>query len=366
MRMQYSALGIAGDPGAGKTELIKNLLKHHALAHWKSCSTGDLLRQRHAKLLAEGTFKDSFADYLSHGLTDDEILILNDQAHTLVKNGNCLLDSRYAVENCKGTDALKVFLTAPLEVRARRRAKDADDMNEISSELKRRATWEYETGKRLYKYDYRDLSNYHLVLDSSKLTIEQEVEAIVKELASRGRLIAITGPSAVGKTSIAEHIIANHSTTQKMVTTTTRQPRPGEINGKHYNFITRDEFERKIASGEMFEYADVYGKYYGSSKSDVQAMLSTGKTILVAIDVQGAATLKKVFPSTKTIFILPPSIDELEKRMIARGDSQDEMSRRMKNAPEEIKRAKEFDYQVKNINLPDAIRDVLQIIDAKL
>jgi cytidylate kinase len=110
--MQYSALGIAGDPGAGKTELIKNLLKHPAIAHWKPCSTGDLLRQRHAKLTADGKFKDSFADYLAHGLTDSEILVLNDEARELVKKGNCLLDSRYVVENCKDTNSLLVFLTA--------------------------------------------------------------------------------------------------------------------------------------------------------------------------------------------------------------------------------------------------------------
>jgi guanylate kinase len=116
----------------------------------------------------------------------------------------------------------------------------------------------------------------------------------------------------------------------------------------------------------MFEYAEVYGKYYGSSKNDVETMLATGKKILVAIDVQGAATLKKVFPDTKTIFITPPSMEELEKRMRERGDSQEEMSRRMKMAPEELKMAKKFDYQVKNVNLPDAIRDVLKIIDAKL
>jgi guanylate kinase len=316
--------------------------------------------------MSQGKFEGSFADYLAQGLTDNEILILNDEAHSLVKKGNCLLDSRYAVENCKGTNALLVFLTAPLDIRAQRKAKDGDDIDEISLELKRRANWEYETGKRLYNYDYKDKSNYHLVLDTSKLTIAQEVDAIVQKLRPKGTLVAITGPSAVGKTSIAEHIIAHHPATQKMVTTTTRQPRPGEIHGKHYNFITRDEFEGKIRSGEMFEYADVYGKYYGSSKNDVETMLATGKTILVAIDVQGAATLKKVFPDTKTVFILPPSIEELEKRMKIRGDSQEEMSRRMNMAPEEIKRAKEFDYQVKNIHLSDAIRDVLQIIDAKL
>jgi guanylate kinase len=364
--MQYSALGIAGDPGAGKTELIKNLLKHPAIAHWKPCSTGDLLRQRHAKLTADGKFKDSFADYLAHGLTDSEILVLNDEARELVKKGNCLLDSRYVVENCKDTNSLLVFLTAPLETRTTRRAKDGNESDKIRTELQRRSHWEYETGQRLYKYDYRDLSNYHLVLDTSKLTIEQEVEAVIRMLGTKGTLIAITGPSAVGKTSIAEHIIAYHLTTQKMVTTTTRQPRQGEIHGKHYNFISREEFESKIKSGEMFEYAEVYGKYYGSSKNDVETMLATGKKILVAIDVQGAATLKKVFPDTKTIFITPPSMEELEKRMRERGDSQEEMSRRMKMAPEELKMAKKFDYQVKNVNLPDAIRDVLKIIDAKL
>ena len=95
--MRYTVIGIAGNPGAGKTELIELLLKHPMFASWDSCSTGDLLRKRHDSLAKQNIFTGSFADYLARGLTDDEIISLNNEARALVKNGNCLLDSRYAV-----------------------------------------------------------------------------------------------------------------------------------------------------------------------------------------------------------------------------------------------------------------------------
>ena len=181
--MHYQAIGIAGNPGAGKTELIKLLLKHPMLASWNSCSTGDLLRKRHDSLAKQNIFTGSFADYLARGLEDDEIIILNNEARALAKKGNCLLDSRYAVENCRQINALLVFLTAPLEIRAERKARgDKIRIAEIRADLNKRADWELETGLRLFGYDYNDMSRYNLVLYTDKLTLEEEVDVIVKRL----------------------------------------------------------------------------------------------------------------------------------------------------------------------------------------
>lgn len=207
--MRYTVIGIAGNPGAGKTELIELLLKHPMFASWDSCSTGDLLRKRHDSLAKQNIFTGSFADYLARGLTDDEIISLNNEARALVKNGNCLLDSRYAVENCHKINALLVFLTAPLEIRAERKSKgDKSKIATIRADLNKRAAWELETGLRLFGYDYRDTSRYNLVLHSDKLTVEEEVDAIIKELEdSQNRLrsivIAISGLPGSGSTTTA-------------------------------------------------------------------------------------------------------------------------------------------------------------------
>lgn len=181
-----SVIAIAGLPGSGKTKLIGALQAQPRFSDWDTISTGGLLRERHAFLVKTNKYAEDFVNYLNT-LSDSEIKILNNKAQALAYRGNVLLDSRYTIENCKKTQALKVFLTAPLAIRVQRRNASYPEkqMSEIRQDLEKREYWEHETGTRLYGYDYRDHNHYDLVLDTSKLTVEEEVAAIIKALENK-------------------------------------------------------------------------------------------------------------------------------------------------------------------------------------
>jgi len=360
----YNVIAIAGLPGSGKSTLLEELYKLSAFSNWDMISTGGLLRKRHAFLIDKKKFKGDFISYLNN-LSDEEIRILNKEARSLAIKGNLVLDSRYAVENCRNLpSAFLVFLTAPLETRIERQKKAHPEKShdEIKKDLEQREQWELEKGLSIYNYDYRGYKQYNLVIDSSKLTISQEAELILNACNAKNKIFVITGPSGVGKTTIIEKILSSSPKLRRILTYTTRKPREEEANGKHYNFITKSEFEKKIGSREMFEYAEVYGNYYGSSKKDVQAMLDSGTSILLALDVQGAETVRKIFPESIIIFIIPPNMKELRKRIIKRGDNDEkDMEKRIKIAKEEMKKADNFDYKVENRDIKTTVRMIKDI-----
>jgi guanylate kinase len=185
-------------------------------------------------------------------------------------------------------------------------------------------------------------------------------------MANKGKIFIITGPSGAGKTEVAKRILLNKSLKiQRVITCTTRGIRPGEVDGKDYFFLTKEEFLKNIKNDAMFEYAEVYGNYYGSRKKDVESILESGKNILFTVDVKGALNLKKIDPGCKVIFIRAESPEELKRRLTDRKtDSQEVIDNRVREALAELKLENKFDYNVINFNgkLDKTIIEVEKII----
>ncbi len=183
---------------------------------------------------------------------------------------------------------------------------------------------------------------------------------------NKGKIFIITGPSGAGKTEVAKNILLNKSLgIQRVITCTTRAIRPGEVDGEDYFFLTKEEFLKNIKNKAMFEYAQVYGNYYGSRKKDVGAIIDSGKNVLFTVDVKGAINLKKIDRDCKVIFIKAESVNELKKRLIGRNtDAKEVIQKRVDLALAELKMADRFDYIVINFNgkLKDTIKDVENII----
>ena len=174
-----------------------------------------------------------------------------------------------------------------------------------------------------------------------------------------GKLIVITGPSGVGKGTIVESLLQRHARLSVSVSATTRQPRKGEVEGKDYYFVSREEFERAIANNEFLEWAEYTGNYYGTPKSRVKAQLEQGNSIILEIELVGARKIAKIFPDALRIFILPPSIEELEQRIRKRGkNSEESIAKRLKIAKAEIAASKEFDLEIVNQDLETAIAQI--------
>ncbi|MGC6424385.1 MAG: guanylate kinase [Lentimonas sp.] len=169
-----------------------------------------------------------------------------------------------------------------------------------------------------------------------------------------GKLIIVSGPAGCGKTTVCDRMLAEVPTIERVVTSTTRQPRGGEIDKVDYYFFDRDSFKAKIAVGAFYEYAQVHSNLYGTLKSEVQEKLKAGTDLLLNIDVQGAAQMRETAqndPLLKgnliTVFIMPPSTEELEARLRGRGtDAEDEVQRRMKVAIEEMKQSEFYDETI--------------------
>ncbi len=182
----------------------------------------------------------------------------------------------------------------------------------------------------------------------------------------RGILIVVSAPSGTGKTTLCHMLLKEFPDMQFSVSYTTRKPRPGEVNGRDYFFVDRKTFERMIEEGDFLEWAEVYGNLYGTSKSQVLKALSAGKDVLLDIDTQGALQVKKNFPEAVLIFILPPSFEELERRLRSRGtDDEETIKRRLEFAREEIRRAPLYDYVVVNDRLEVAYDGLRSIITAE-
>ncbi len=180
-----------------------------------------------------------------------------------------------------------------------------------------------------------------------------------------GTLFIVTAPSGAGKTTLVSGLLEREPQVRLSVSYTTRAPRAGEVNGQHYHFIDVPGFRALREKGEFLEWAEVHNNYYGTSKRWLEEQTRAGRDILLEIDWQGAQQVRKVFPKAVGVFILPPSVEELERRLRGRGtDSEDVIARRVLAARGEMRHVAEFDYVIINENLPTAIEDLVAVVRA--
>lgn len=180
--------------------------------------------------------------------------------------------------------------------------------------------------------------------------------ATTKETPFSGKLIVLTGPSGVGKGTLMRSLLQRHPELYYSVSATTRAPRPGEVDGKNYYFISRSKFEQLLAQGEFLESAEFAGNYYGTPREAVLSQVQSGKLVVLEIELEGARQIRASFPEALSIFILPPSFEELERRIRGRGQDSDEaIARRLQRAKQEIAAADEFDIQIVNDDFETAL-----------
>ena len=179
-----------------------------------------------------------------------------------------------------------------------------------------------------------------------------------------GELIIISGTTCAGKGTVVKELLKRNKNLKVSISYTTRAKRDGEVDGKDYLFIQNDEFEKMIANGEFLEYAKVqYDKYYGTSKAQVKKMLDDGYDVILEIDVQGAQQIKEMFPQTILIFIMAPSMNEVKRRIKARGkETKEQILDRFQTAYREINEIPKYNYVVVNDNLEDAVNKVEAIL----
>lgn len=182
----------------------------------------------------------------------------------------------------------------------------------------------------------------------------------------KGLIFVISAPAGTGKSTLVEMLLTEFpDSIAESCSATTRRPRPGEVNEKHYQFISQERFERLIEAGEFIEYASVFGNYYGTRKKEVEDLLSQGKHVLLVIDTQGAMQMKEKVEAI-FIFISPPSLDELKKRLIRRQTEDEEMiEHRLSFAKKELNCAKEYNYHIINDNLQITYQIIRSILIAE-
>lgn len=178
-----------------------------------------------------------------------------------------------------------------------------------------------------------------------------------------GNLFILSAPSGAGKSSLIHALLGQHQDMQLSVSHTTRAPRPGEVNGVHYHFVSVDEFKALIAQNNFLEWAEVFGNFYGTSRTAIEHELAKGRDVFLDIDWQGARQIKTQVPSVLSIFILPPSVAELEKRLNQRGqDSQEVIAKRMQQAKSEISHVTEYDYVLVNDDFQQCLQELQHVV----
>ncbi len=188
----------------------------------------------------------------------------------------------------------------------------------------------------------------------------------VKHTGPQGLLLVVSGPSGAGKGTICKILRERLPELAYSVSVTTRAPREGEVDGREYFFRTVPQVKDMIFRGELLEYAEVYGNYYGTPKPYVQKLLNEGKDVLLEIDIQGALQIKKVFPDGVFVFIVPPSLEELSARIYKRGtDTEDVIRKRLAGATNELAYAGEYDYIIVNDIAEKAADKVLTLLEAE-
>jgi guanylate kinase len=177
-------------------------------------------------------------------------------------------------------------------------------------------------------------------------------------------LVVLAGQTAVGKGTVSAHIRSHHPEVWLSVSATTRPPRPGEVNGKHYLFVSPERFDEMVAAGEMLEWALVHGRHrYGTPRHGVEAALAAGRLPLLEIDLQGARQLRETVPEALFVFLAPPSWDELVRRLVGRGtESDEERAARLRTAEVEMAAASEFDVVIVNDDVRRAAEELVSLI----
>ena len=179
-------------------------------------------------------------------------------------------------------------------------------------------------------------------------------------------LLAVSGPSGVGKGTIVKTIINRRADVVESVSCTTRPPREGEVHGKHYFFLSKEEFERRIAEDDFLEYNEHFGNYYGTPKSFVKEALKD-KSVIMEIEVVGALNAKKAFPECLLVMVVPPSVEELKKRLTGRGsETEEQIEKRLARMNDELSHKDQYDYVIVNDDLETAIADLCKIIDGEM
>ncbi|HEX6550740.1 MAG TPA: guanylate kinase [Gammaproteobacteria bacterium] len=182
-------------------------------------------------------------------------------------------------------------------------------------------------------------------------------------VSRRGRLYLITAPSGAGKTSLVKELVREHPGLRFSISYTTRKQRPNEQEGRDYHFVSVDGFRRMVEAGEFLEHAQVFDNYYGTARRTVEASLGSGQDVLLEIDWQGAQQVRSAMPEAVSIFILPPSRTELERRLRSRGTDSDEViARRLRDAVADMSHWPEFDYVVVNDDFSQALAALRAIL----
>ncbi len=182
-----------------------------------------------------------------------------------------------------------------------------------------------------------------------------------------GHLVVLSAPSGSGKTTIAHEILKRNPQLAFSVSATTRPRREGEVDGKDYYFLSREEFLRRVAAGEFTEWEEIYGQCYGTLNAEIERAIASGRHLLFDIDVNGALSIKKRYPSALLIFIAPPSVEVLRERLQSRRtEDAATFARRMERVPMELEKGKRFDIRVVNDDLHRAVAEVQKIVENRL
>lgn len=183
---------------------------------------------------------------------------------------------------------------------------------------------------------------------------------------NRGILIVISGPSGAGKGTICKALLEKHKEISLSVSATTRNPRAGEVDGINYHFLQKDDFVKRVEEDDFLEYAQVYGNYYGTPRSNVERILESGRDVILEIDIQGALKVKEKSEEGVFIFILPPSMEELKQRIIKRGsETPESLMTRFKSAYQEINYVSKYNYAVVNDTVDKAVDKIESILLAE-